>query len=113
MSQSFASQWPFVSIVKDQLFASSYDIRLSHPLREFKSSGRPIYVTRFYNKEKGLIESRDSMQMTSKKTGADYYVCRSKPANAAVAVAAGAGAAVAAAEDADVPVTTDDLFANI
>jgi hypothetical protein len=105
MSQSFSSQWPFVSIVKDQLFASSYDIRLSHPLREFKSSGRPIYITRFYNKEKVLIESRDSMQMTSKKTGADYYVCRSKPA--AVAVVA------AAAEEADVPVTADDLFANI
>jgi len=87
MSTQFSKQWPFVSIVKDQLGASSYDTRLSQPLREFKSSGRAIYVTRFYTREKVLIESRDSMQLTSKKNGQDYFVCSSKSAAAATATA--------------------------
>ena len=76
---TFAESWAFLSELKQQLEAASYDVR---PLPETTfRSGRRKYECLFFDKSNSLISRRFAMSLTSKKTGKDYYVVsRTEPA---------------------------------
>ena len=68
---SFAESWAFPSELKEQMGASSYDIR---PLQETFRSGRAKFEVLFFDKANALISRRIGMELTSKKTGKKYHM---------------------------------------
>lgn len=73
---SFQLDWPYVSQVRTDLGADSYDI---NPTPDNFKSGRPIYETVFYSSKGGarkVISRRQTMMLESKSTGKPYYVCK-------------------------------------
>ena len=77
LQKNFEETWPYCSKVAERLQATNYTVAFSKPLRKFKS-GRPICTVKFWITDglnKTLLEARDAMQLTSKKTGHPYYVC--------------------------------------
>ena len=73
---SFSIDWPYVSQVRTDLGADSYDI---NPTPDNFKSGRPIYETVFYSSKGGtrkVISRRQTMMLESRTTGKPYYVCK-------------------------------------
>ena len=80
-SDDFAASWPYASKIKEELEATSYETDFACPPRSFRS-GRPIKVVTFYSGHgdaRRVIERRDGMTLTSKRTGRTYDVCRATP----------------------------------
>jgi hypothetical protein len=80
MSTEFAASWTFVNNIKDELNASSYDIK-PVPGGKFRS-GRPKLMAHFYARNKALITSRLGMELVSKRTGMPYQVFARKDTSA-------------------------------
>jgi hypothetical protein len=82
VQKAFEDSWPYCSKVAEKLQATNYTVTWSNPLRKFKS-GRKIAIASFFRlndtdsltSERVLLETRDAMQLISKKTGQPYYVC--------------------------------------
>ena len=80
-NDSFAESWPYASKIKDSLGATSYETDFACPPRSFRS-GRPIKVVTFYSGHgdaRRVLERRDGMTLTSKRTGRSYDVVRANP----------------------------------
>ena len=73
----FDQTWCFPGDLKATLGSSWFEIL---PTPDQFASGRPKYLARFfgdgYGVNRPIIAQRDAMELTSKKTGRPYYVCR-------------------------------------
>ena len=76
-SEPFAVTWGYPSEVKTALGASWYEVV---PSLNAYASGRPKLLVRFYGAGYGanraLIAERDGMELSSKRTGDPYVVCK-------------------------------------
>jgi hypothetical protein len=70
--KTFQEQWAFPSEIKAELGAASYDVR---PLAENFKSGRAKWEAVFFAADRSLLSRRTAMALTSRRTGAVYYVC--------------------------------------
>lgn len=74
---SFQLDWPYVSAVRAELGADSFDIG---PTPNHYKSGRQMYEAVFYTgrgNARKVIARRQAMMLTSNNTQKPYYVCRS------------------------------------
>jgi len=72
----FGRDWVFLSVVKEALGASSYELAVAGHFR----TGRPKWSASFYSgwaDARTLITTRDAMELVSRSTGRKYFVCRS------------------------------------
>ena len=76
-SEPFAVTWGYPSEVKTALGASWYEVV---PSLNTYASGRPKLTVRFfgagYGANRALIAERDGMELSSKRTGDLYVVCK-------------------------------------
>ena len=76
-SEPFAVTWGYPSEVKTALGASWYEVV---PSLNTYASGRPKLTVRFfgagYGANRALIAERDGMELSSKRTGDPYVVCK-------------------------------------
>jgi hypothetical protein len=76
----FEQTWCFPSEMKKTLQASWYEVL---PTPFTYASGREKFLARFYGPGYGanrpIVAVRDAMELTSKKTGRPYHVCRREP----------------------------------
>ena len=72
---TFREDWGFPSEVRATITdAGLFDIRPTG--RTFKS-GRQVFEAIFINRDRTkVVARREAMQLTSKRTGQDYFVCR-------------------------------------
>ncbi len=74
---SFQLDWPYVSAVRAELGADSFDIG---PTPNHYKSGRQMYEAVFYSgrgNARKVIAKRQAMMLVSNSTQKPYYVCRS------------------------------------
>jgi hypothetical protein len=103
-SGDFQEKWAFPSDVKRALDASGYDV---NPTPGKFASGRPKLEAVFYSGHAGgrrVLATRQAMELTSKKTGKPYYVCRRED----IAAAPGAKAPASRARTPSL----DDVYAT-
>lgn len=75
--KSFEASWAFLSEIKKELGAASYDVR---PLPVNFKSGRAKFEALFFSGDRKLISRRTAMELTSKRTGGKYHVCQREEA---------------------------------
>ena len=80
-SDSFAEQWTFPSEVRKSIpGAGYYDVR---PAPGTFKSGRPKFACFFLSADKTrIVATRPAMELTSKKSGQPYFLCRTGEASA-------------------------------
>jgi hypothetical protein len=77
-SNDFADTWGFPGSVKDTIAgAAYYDITVSPGTYR---SGRQKFTCAFLDANRAVIESREAMELVSKKTRRPYHVVKRNPA---------------------------------
>jgi len=85
---SFAEHWKYPSVLEREIENCAYS-ETRKTGKRYKS-GRPLYRTSFFSASGAILETRNSMQLTSKRTEGVYYVVESDAAIARTATVSGA-----------------------
>ena len=67
----FAESWAYANVIRDELKAASYDIQ---PFPGTFKSVRDRWMATFMSADHKAVARRIGMQLTSKQSGAPYYV---------------------------------------
>ena len=111
-SDDFAASWPYASKIKEELGSTGYETDFACPPRSFKS-GRPVMTVTFFaghGDARRVIEQRDGMKLTSKRTGRTYDVVRANPKQSRTE-SWGAGRPLPAAAQYDIDDVLDEIAA--